>query len=161
VDANYGRVSYTQFEFLDAREKKKKTWLLFAGDACTRDTQLPGLDLPKNPEHPEPATYQAERRALQLAYIDQRQKEGHLYHTAASDTDLEVRVERLRDELAELGPASKLWQNKVLRAFAVGFVILALIGGSAWWFGYGHREIWGDQQRGSSHHEREDPRPVA
>ena len=28
VDAGYGRVSYTQFEFLYAREKTKKTWLL-------------------------------------------------------------------------------------------------------------------------------------
>src|SRR5438105_1388917 len=38
ADAGYGRVSYTQFEFLYARAQKKKTWLLFAGDACTRDT---------------------------------------------------------------------------------------------------------------------------
>ena len=53
------------------------------------------------------------------------------------------KVERLRDELAELGPAFKLWQNKVLRAFAVCFVLLALLGGSVWWwFGYRHhREI--------------------
>src|ERR1700740_2215082 len=40
VDTNYGRVSYTQFEFLYARTQKKKTWLIFAGDACTRDTPL-------------------------------------------------------------------------------------------------------------------------
>src|SRR6202035_488691 len=46
ADAHYGRVSYTQFEFLYACEKKKKTWLLFAGHACTRDTPLDGLDLP-------------------------------------------------------------------------------------------------------------------
>ena len=81
MDANYGRVSYTQFEFLYAREKKKKTWLLFAGDACTRDTPLDRLDHPNGPAHPEPATYQAQRRALQLAYREKRQKDGHLYHT--------------------------------------------------------------------------------
>ena len=138
VDANYGRVSYTQFEFLYAHEKKKKTWLLFAGDACTRDTALERLDLPHDPSHPDPAGYQAERRALQLAYSDQRQKDGHLYHTATSDTDLDLKVERLRDELAELRRAFKLWQNKVLRAFAVGFVLLTFIGGSVWWFGYRH-----------------------
>ena len=40
--------------------------------------------------------------------------------------------------------AFNLWQNKVLRAFAVGFVLLALIGGSVWWFGYSqHRGIKG------------------
>jgi tetratricopeptide (TPR) repeat protein len=144
VDANYRRVSYTQFEFLYAREKKKKTWLLFAGDACTRDTPLAGLDLPSDPAYPEPATYQARRRALQLAYSGRLQREGHLYDTAISDTDLELKVERLCRELAEPERASKLWQNKVLRAFAAGFVVLALIGGSAWWFGYGqYREIWG------------------
>src|SRR6202035_3974675 len=43
VDANFGRVSYTQLEFLYARAQKKKTWLLFAGDACTRDTPLERL----------------------------------------------------------------------------------------------------------------------
>jgi tetratricopeptide (TPR) repeat protein len=144
VDADYGRVSYTQFEFLYAREKKKKTWLLFAGDACTRDTPLERLDLPNEPAHPDPTSYQAERRALQLAYREKRQKDGHLYHTATSDTDLELKVERLRDELAELGRGFKLWQNKVLRAFAVGFVLLALIGGSVWWFGFRHH--WDIQQ---------------
>jgi tetratricopeptide (TPR) repeat protein len=54
------------------------------------------------------------------------------------------RSERLRDELAELRRTFKLWQNKVLHAFAVGFVLLALIGGSVWWFGYSqHRGIKG------------------
>lgn len=55
VDANYGRVSYTQFEFLYARSQKKKMWLLFAGDSCTRDTRLERLDLPNDPAHPDPA----------------------------------------------------------------------------------------------------------
>src|SRR5262249_7370577 len=37
-----------------------------------------------------------------------------------------------------------LWQNKVLSAFVVGFVLLALIGGSIWWFGYEqHKDIQG------------------
>ena len=62
------------------------------------------------------------------------------YYDATSDAE----VERLRDELAELGKAFKLWQNKVLNAFGVGLALLALIGGSVWWFGYSqHREIKG------------------
>jgi tetratricopeptide (TPR) repeat protein len=145
-DANYGRVSYTQFEFFYAREKKKKTWLLFAEDTCTRDTALECLDLPppNDPAHPDPASYQAERRALQLTYRDKRRNDGHLYYDATSDAELELKVERLRDELAELGKAFKLWQNKVLNAFGVGFALLALIGGSVWWLGYSqHREIKG------------------
>src|SRR4029077_6939056 len=97
---------------------------------------------PNDPAHPDPAGYQAERRALQLIYRDKRRNDGHLYYDATSDADLELKVERRRDELAELGRAFKLWQNKVLRAFAVGFVLLALIGGSVWWFGYSqHRDL--------------------
>jgi Domain of unknown function (DUF4062) len=103
VDPNYGRVSYTRFEFRYAREKKKKTWLLFAGDACSRDTPLERLDLPNDPAHPDVAGYQAERRALQLAYRDKRRNDRHLYHKAKNDTDLEVKIERLRNELTELG----------------------------------------------------------
>ena len=52
VDAEFGRVSYTQFEFLYARSQNKKTWLLFAGEACARDTPLERLDLPSDPAHP-------------------------------------------------------------------------------------------------------------
>src|SRR5271165_6647582 len=114
VDANYGRVSYTQFEFLYARSQKKKTWLLFAGDACTRDTPLDRLDLPHDPTHLDPASHQAERRALQLTYRDKRRNDGHFYYDATSDTDLDLKVERLRDELAELRQAFKTWQKEVL-----------------------------------------------
>jgi hypothetical protein len=136
VDANYSRVSYTQFELLYARALKKKTWLIFAGDTCTRDTPLDGLDLPLpiDPAHPDPASYKAERHALQLAYRDKRRNDGHLYYDATGDTDLDLKVERLRDELAKLHQAFNLWQNKLLRAFAVVFVLL----GSVWWFGYSH-----------------------
>src|SRR5215469_5568995 len=144
VNAEFGRVSYTQFEFLYARSQKKKTWLLFAGEACARDTPLELLDLPSDPAHPDPAGYQAERRSLQLGYCRERKKDGHLYYESTTDTDLELKVERLRNELPELGRAFKLWQKKVLGAFAVGFVLLALIGGSIWWFGYEqHQEIQG------------------
>ena len=119
VDTGYGRVSYTQFEFLYARPQKKKTWLLFAGEACTRDTPLERLDLPNDPTHPDPAGYQAERRALQLTYRDKRRKDGHLYYDATSDTDLELKVERLRDELAELRRAFETWQKEVLERLTI------------------------------------------
>jgi hypothetical protein len=114
VDTDYGRVSYTQFEFLYARARKKKTWLVFAGDACTRDTPPDRLDLPHDLTHPDAVGYQAERCGLQLAYSDKRRNDGHLYYDATSDTDLELKVERLRDELAELRQAFEAWQKEVL-----------------------------------------------
>ena len=101
MDAGYGRVSYTQFEFLYAREKAKKTWLLFPGDTCTRDTSVEGLDLTSDPAHPDPAAYQAERRALQLTYRDKRRNDGHVYYDPTNDAELQLKVALLRDELAE------------------------------------------------------------
>jgi hypothetical protein len=119
VDAGYGRVSYTQFEFLYAREKKKKTWLLFPGDACTRDTPLERLDLPSDPAHPDPAAYQAERRALQLTYRDKRRNDGHVYYDATNDAELKLKVALLRDELAEQRRAFETWQKEVLERLTI------------------------------------------
>jgi len=42
--------------------------VLFAGDGCTHDLPLEQLDLPRELEHPDPAGYPAERRALQEAW---------------------------------------------------------------------------------------------
>jgi hypothetical protein len=53
VDANYGRVSYTQFEY--AREKKKKTWSSSPETLAPRDTPLERLDLSNDPAHPDSA----------------------------------------------------------------------------------------------------------
>jgi hypothetical protein len=68
-DPEFGRVSYTQYEFLHARRRGKKTWVVFAEDRCTLDQPLDQLDLPRDADsgHPDPAGYQAERRALQDA----------------------------------------------------------------------------------------------
>jgi hypothetical protein len=128
LDAEYGRVSYTQFEFLYARGKNKKTWLIFAGDACTRDAPLERLDLPNNPAHPDSAGYQAERRALQLNYHAKRQKDGHLYYVATSDTDLELKIERLRDELAELRQAFNLCKKRFTATSLSAWSFLAVLG---------------------------------
>src|ERR1700738_2615609 len=114
VDAEYGRVSYTQFEFLYARLQKKKTWLVFAGDACTRDTPLDRLDLPQDPSHPDSAAYHAERRALQLTYRDKRRNDGHVYYDPTNDAELQLKVALLRDELAEQRGAFETWQKEVL-----------------------------------------------
>jgi hypothetical protein len=102
VEADYGRVSYAQFELLYARKEDKKTWLIFAGDACTRDTALDRLDLPNDFAYPDPAGYQAERHALQFAYRERLKNAGYIYYVATSDSDLELKVEGLRNEFREL-----------------------------------------------------------
>jgi hypothetical protein len=132
-DADFGRISYTQFEFFYARNKGKKTWLIFAGDGCTFDTPTERLDWPHDAGNPNPAGYQAERRALQAAYRTARQADGHLYHPASSDAELDLGVERLRDELRSLRQAFSRWQTKVLSFIALIIAILLLIGGGVWW----------------------------
>lgn len=81
-DAEFGRVSYTQYEFLYAHRKAKKTWLIIAGKDCRRDKALDQLDLPRDPAHPDPKDYQAERRQLQQGYIAGLKKENQIRHTA-------------------------------------------------------------------------------
>ena len=53
VDADYGRVSYTQLELLYARRQHKKTWPIIAGEQVQRDAPLEQLDLPAgDADHP-------------------------------------------------------------------------------------------------------------
>ncbi|MFM9961776.1 MAG: tetratricopeptide repeat protein [Planctomycetaceae bacterium] len=129
ADETFGRVSYTQFEFLYARAQGKKTWLIFADDACTRDRPLDELDRSHDPQDPDPVAYVAERRALQEAWQQRWKKESHLFHGVASDIDLELRVERLRDEFAELRREFRWWQQRVTRNLTiVAALVLVSIG---------------------------------
>ena len=44
-----------------------------------------------------------------------RRNDGHLYYDATSNADLDLKVERLRDELAEAAAgAFEAWQNEIL-----------------------------------------------
>ena len=61
ADPEFGRVSYTQFEFLYARKKGKRTWVFFAEEGYPLDKPLGQLDLPPEPSGADPAAYQAER----------------------------------------------------------------------------------------------------
>ena len=102
VDPDHGRVSYTQLEFLYASAKEKKTWVIVIGEGCKRDKPPDQLDLPREVGHPDPAGYQAERRKLQQDYISRLKRENHLRHTANNDTELQLLIHKLRDELGEL-----------------------------------------------------------
>jgi tetratricopeptide (TPR) repeat protein len=139
----FTRVSYTQFEFLYARSRDKKTWLIFADEGCTLDHPLAELDLPRDPTHPDPAGYQSERRALQEAWRQHWKQEAHLHHGASSDTDVELKVERLRDEFRGLRRSFWRWQQTV----TVALVALLLLGGGIWWTVFRqHAEVKRDQQ---------------
>ena len=134
VDANYGRVSYTQFEFLYAQRQGKKTWIIIAGEQCQRDTPPAQLDLPpSDPAHPDPAGYQAQRRQLQQDYLVRLRAENHLRHRADSDTELQNVVLRLRDELGELRVRTERQQRRLATAIVAILCGLLLLGGGGWW----------------------------
>jgi tetratricopeptide (TPR) repeat protein len=132
-DADLGRVSYTQFEFLYARQQQKQTWVVFAEEGCTHDRPLEQLDLPPDPAHPDPAAYQAERRAWQVAWRQRLRDEGHLRHAAASDIELELKIERLKDEFAQLRRRFQRHQRIMLAFGLVSIVLLVgALAGQGW-----------------------------
>ncbi len=132
-DPGFGRCSYTQFELLYAQKQGKKTWLIFPGDDCERDTPLHQLDLPEQPQGeatllspaepgadgdardksvaaPWALQHQQERRQLQAAYRARLEASSHLRHTVNSTTELENAVLKLRDDSEELRREFRDWQ---------------------------------------------------
>jgi hypothetical protein len=132
ADPAYGRVSYTQFEFLYACQQQKKTWVIVAGEGCRRDQPVEELDLPREAGHPDPAGYQAERRHLQEDYRARLKGENHLRHTAMSDTELQNIVLRLRDELRELWQGEENKYKRLMGFVAAILLGLVLLGGGIW-----------------------------
>lgn len=117
------RASYTQFEFDYVKKLGRKTWLIFPGEGCSRDLPLAQLDLPRDPRHPDPAGFQAERRALQAAYRQRLRASEHLYHDPQNDAELELTIERMEPDLRRLNKGFRRWQVFV----AGGIVVLGLL----------------------------------
>jgi hypothetical protein len=90
-DAEFGRVSYTQYEALYARRRGKKVWYLFLA---------PGH--PTEPIEPSATAESDELRKLQEDYRTRVRSDGHLYHPSENLDQTKLIVLQLRDELEEL-----------------------------------------------------------
>jgi hypothetical protein len=132
-DPEFERISYTQYELLYARRVNKKVWLLFAGDGCTRDRPLEQLDLPSAADHPDPAGYQAERRALQDDWIERMGAYVHLWHAAANDTELELTLIGLKNEFAGLRRGLSRRQRVVLALGIAALLLVVCVLLVRWW----------------------------
>jgi len=111
IDPQFGRVSYTQYEALYARQRGKKVWYLFIDES-----------FPIDAHEPEPE----ELRELQAAYRRRLQSDAHVFHPLSSSEALEASVLKLRDDLTRLRRGVKQW--------AVGVTaLLALIAGLVIW----------------------------
>jgi Domain of unknown function (DUF4062) len=94
ADKEFGRVSYTQYEALYARQRGKKVWYLFIDES-----------FPIDAHEPEPE----ELRQLQAAYRQVLKADTHLFHPLASREALEAGVLKLRDDLTKLRRGVKQW----------------------------------------------------
>jgi tetratricopeptide (TPR) repeat protein len=103
-DPQFGRVSYTQYEALYARQRGKKVWYLFIDE-----------NFPIDACGDEPA----ELRELQAVYRRRLQSDAHLYHPLNSPAALEASVLKLRDDLVRLRRGVKQW--------AAGMLILLVL----------------------------------
>ena len=111
IDEQFGRVSYTQYEALYARQQNKKVWYIILND-----------DFTTNPHEPEPE----ELRELQAAYRKRLKAENLIRHSIGSSEALEANVLKLRDELTRLRRGVKQW------AAGVAVLLVISVGLSLW-----------------------------
>ena len=111
IDPAFGRVSYTQYEALYARQRGKKVWYLFIDESFPIDEH--------EPESPELTQLQAD-------YRRRVQADAHLFHPLATRDALEAGVLKLRDDLTRLRRGAKAW------AIAVALLLLLSVGLGLW-----------------------------
>lgn len=127
-DQKLGRVSYAQFEYLFARQKRKKIWLIFAGLGAIADFNESRFDKPPDPDHSDPEGYQLERQVLQAEYRERLQAESTPSVEAANESEIRSQVEQLKDELDHLRTA-RVWRR--LRRKQVMTVVPILLAAAA------------------------------
>jgi tetratricopeptide (TPR) repeat protein len=110
-DEEFGRVSYTQYEALYARNRKKKVWYLFI------DENFPTDRCDAEPD---------ELRALQAAYRRRLQSDTHVFHPLATIDALEASVLKLRDDLTSLRRRLKQW------ALGVATLLILIVALVSW-----------------------------
>lgn len=103
-DEQFGRVSYTQYEALYARERGKKVWYLFISE-----------NFPADQYEAEPE----ELQKLQNEYRNRLQTDSHVFHSLTTSEGLEASVLKLRDDLTRLRRGVKRW--------AIGFAALLVV----------------------------------
>src|SRR6476620_2287402 len=124
-DPQFGRVSYTQYEAMYARQRGKKVWYLFIDETFPIDTF--------EPEPPE-------LRELQAAYRGRVKVDAHLFHPLATREALEAGVLKLRDDLTRLRRGVKAW------AILVAILLLISVGIGLWLL-RGQRQATGQIQQ--------------
>jgi tetratricopeptide (TPR) repeat protein len=134
VEAPFGRVSYTQYEALYARQRGRKVWVLLLDETFAAD-----------PHGAEPD----ELRGLQAAYRERVRADPQLYHPLENSAAVEANVLKLRDELGELRRRGKQWAALVL-------ALLAALAAGITWLAMGQKKQEQRSREHAQHDERTD-----
>ncbi len=94
IDEQFGRVSYTQYEALYAKQRGKKVWYLVLDENFPSDAHEPESD---------------ELRELQAGYRQRLKTESSLRYSLGSSEALETGVLKLRNDLSRLRRGVKQW----------------------------------------------------
>lgn len=110
-DAKYGRVSYTQYEALYARDRGMRVWYLVVDETFPVDEHAPEA---------------AELRELQAEYRRRVRAETHIAYHLSSREALEGSVLKLRDDFSALRRRARRW------AILVVALLIASLAVSLW-----------------------------
>ena len=110
-DEQFGRVSYTQYEALYARQHNKKVWYLFIDETFPSDAHDPETE---------------DLRQLQAAYRRRLRSETQLFHPITTTAALEASVLKLRNDLVRLRRGVKRWAVGVI---AILLFVAAVVSG--------------------------------
>ena len=155
-DETFGRCSYTQYEALYARSRKKPVYYLIAEDDLPRDAAAETIDtpvertsssvppassVPPGPGGPGHETESeaaqadaAERQRLQSVYRQNVLTAEQVWYPIHTPQETELSVRRLRDDLSKLRRGFQYWMLGITAA-------LVLIAGGIGWMNRGQQKI--------------------
>lgn len=117
-DETFGRVSYTQYEALYARSRKKPVYYLMAEDDLPRDATADMVDSPR--DNSDAANKDAAaRQHLQAVYRQAVLSAGQVYYPVRNSMETELSVRRLRDDLARLRRGFRFWMIGITAALVM------------------------------------------
>ena len=124
-DPTFGRCSYTQYEALYARSRKKPVYYLIAEHDLPRDAAAAAIDTPRDESEAAQADA-AQRQQLQSDYRQRVLTAEQVYYPVHNHQDTELSVRRLRDDLSKLRRGFRYWMVGITAA-------LVLIAGGVGW----------------------------
>ena len=117
IEDDIWRVSYTQFEAIYAKQTGKPVWYFIA------DQSFPVLDAGKESD---------DAKDLQLKYRDLIESGTDLYCPVTGNSELEIRVLRMRDELVEIRKGLDRRLRVILFALALILLISCSVLAGQW-----------------------------